>query len=98
AEAPEAPAHEASTSSLSWVRMPGAEGCASSAALARAVEERLARRVFVSAADADLAVEGRAERTQAGWRAVLSVTQADGTVLGERTLESAEPECEALGR
>jgi hypothetical protein len=97
-EAPDAPAHEASTSSLSWVRMPGAEACASSAALARAVEQRLARRVFVSAADADLAVEGRAERTDAGWRAVLSVTEADGTVLGERTLESAEPECDALGR
>jgi len=96
--APDDATGQASTSSLSWVRMPGAEACASSAALARAVEERLARRVFVSAADADLAVEGRAERTPDGWRAVLSVTQADGTVLGERTLESADPECDALGR
>ena len=92
----EAPA--ASTSSLSWVRMPGAETCPSSAELARAVEERLARRVFVSAADADLAVEGRAERTPEGWRAVLHVSRADGTLLGERTLSSEEPGCDALGR
>ncbi len=93
----EEPARERS-SSLSWVRMPGAEECPSSAQLARAVEERLGRSVFVSAADADLAVEGRAERTDAGWRAVLQVSRGDGEVLGDRTLESSEASCEPLGR
>ncbi len=86
------------TSSLSWVRMPGAEGCLSSGELARAVETRLSRRVFVSAAEADLAVEGRAERTDSGWRAVLQVSDAGGGVLGDRTLESGEEGCDALGR
>ncbi len=86
------------TSSLSWVRLPGAEACISSTQLARAVEERLARRVFVSAAEADLAVEGRAERADAGWRAVLQVSEPDGTMIGERTLASDEASCDALGR
>lgn len=86
------------TSSLSWVRMPGAETCPSSTALAQAVEARLGREVFVSAAHAALAVEGRAERTERGWRAVLHVSDADGAQLGERTLESDAPECDALGR
>lgn len=86
------------TSSLSWVRMPGAEACLSSGELARAVEARLSRSVFVSAAEADLAVEGRAERTGSGWRAVLQVSDASGAVLGDRTLESGEEGCDALGR
>lgn len=85
------------TSSLSWVRMPGAEGCLASAPLARAVEDQLDRHVFVSAADADLAVEGRAERVDDGWRAVIQVTDAEGAILGERTLESAAEACDELG-
>jgi hypothetical protein len=102
--APDAAAQDVSgeprerTSSLSWVRMPGAESCASSAVLAQAIEARLGRRVFVSAADADLSVEGRAERTDDGWRATLVVTEANGAVLGERTLESELEPCDELGR
>lgn len=86
------------SSSLSWVRMPGAESCASSAALAQAIEERLAREVFVSAANADLAVEGRAEREGTTWRAVIMVSDADGTMLGERTLTSDRESCDDLLR
>ncbi|HJL15036.1 MAG TPA: hypothetical protein RMH99_05230 [Sandaracinaceae bacterium LLY-WYZ-13_1] len=84
-------------SSLSWVRMPDAEGCLASAPLARAVEAQLGRRVFVSASRADLAVEGRAERADGAWRAVIQVTDATGAVLGERTLESRAEACEELG-
>src|SRR5258708_255178 len=47
------------TSSLSWLRMPGSDSCIATQALARSVEERLGRRVFVSAAEADVSVEGR---------------------------------------
>lgn len=88
----------ARTSSLSWVRLPGAESCVSSQALASSVEAQLERTVFVSASAADLAVEGRAERTEAGWRAVLNVTDDAGRSLGERVVESAEPSCEVLGQ
>ena len=85
-------------SSLSWVRLPGAEGCVASQELARAIEERIGRHVFVSAAEADLAVEGRAERGDGGsWRAVLQITDASGESLGERTLESRAEGCEELG-
>ena len=87
----------ARSSSLSWVRLEGAERCVASAALAQAVERRLDRDVFVSAADASLAVEGRIERRQGGWRAVIHIVDADGASLGERTLESHEPTCDQLG-
>jgi hypothetical protein len=84
-------------SSLSWVRLPGAEGCVASAALARAVEAQLGRSVFVSAARAELAVEGRVARADGAYRAVLQVTNADGAILGERTLESRADGCGELG-
>lgn len=86
------------TSSLSWVRLPGAEGCIGTHALASAVETRLRRTVFVSASAADVSVEGRVERTSSprGWRAVVAMSDAHGAALGERTLESAEPSCGAL--
>ncbi|MFK7985249.1 MAG: hypothetical protein AB8I08_04390 [Sandaracinaceae bacterium] len=91
-------AGSARTSSLSWVRLPGAESCVSSQALAASVEAQLERTVFVSASAADIAVEGRAERTEAGWRAVLNVADAEGRSLGERVVESAESTCEVLGQ
>lgn len=85
------------SSSLSWVRMPGAEGCIASASLARAVETQLSRSVFVSAAEGELAVEGRAERRDDGWRAVVQASDRNGEILGERTLESNAATCEELG-
>ncbi len=92
-----APKKQARTSSLSWVRLEGAESCVASAALAQAVEARLARDVFVSAADAGLAVEGRVERDGETWRARIEVVDAEGNRLGERALESAEASCDQLG-
>ncbi|MGE0786901.1 MAG: hypothetical protein AB7S26_14610 [Sandaracinaceae bacterium] len=90
-------AEGARTSSLSWVRLPGAEACVGSAELARAVEERLGRSVFVSAAEGALAVEGRVERVDATWRATIHITDAEGQALGERVLDSDAESCERLG-
>ncbi len=86
----------ARTSSLSWVRLPGAEVCAPGRTLARAVEQRLGRRVFVSTADADVAIEGRVERADDRWRAVLVLSDRGGAILGRRTVESRAATCDAL--
>jgi hypothetical protein len=84
------------TSSLSWVRLPGAEECVTARALAESVERRLRRSVFVSSAQGELAIEGRVERSPRGWSATLSITRADGTVLGTRTIERPEGSCHQL--
>lgn len=87
----------AGASSLGWVRHPGAETCIGSRALAEAVEARLGRPVFGSAAQADLAIEGRIEREPGGaWRAVIAVAGADEVALGTRELRSEAPSCHAL--
>ncbi|MBS2018100.1 MAG: hypothetical protein JST00_34835 [Deltaproteobacteria bacterium] len=93
-----AEASEGRTSSLSWVRLPGAESCIPTQSLARAVEERLARRVFVSAAQADVSVEGRIEKKEkpSGWHAVITVRDAKGALLGTRELDRADASCESM--
>ncbi len=87
---------KARTSSLSWVRLEGAESCIATQALARAVEERLARKVFVSAAEADVSVEGHLSKAGDKWKAVLTIRDSDGTLLGTRTLDSKDAECSSL--
>src|SRR5689334_12323457 len=74
------------TSSLSWVRLEGAESCIATQALAQAVETRLKRKVFVSASGADVSVEGHIARESSPprWRAVFTVRDAEGTLLGTR--------------
>ena len=90
-------ASRARTSSLSWVRLPGAEGCVATQALARAVEERLAREVFVSAARADVSVEGRVQAKRGGgWHAVVTLRDAKGALLGTRDVDRPEPSCDAM--
>ena len=86
------------TSDLSFVRLPGAEACIASRELAAAVEARLGRPVFVSAARADVTVEGRVEKVDdpTGWRAVIVLSDADGEVLGERELTAEGEDCAAL--
>jgi hypothetical protein len=97
------------TSSLGWVRLPGAEGCIGSRALALEVEHRLRREVFVSPGRAAVAVEGRVEPTAvpahdggsgptppAGFRAVITLSNDAGVVLGTRELRSAAPSCRAM--
>lgn len=86
------------TSSLGWVRLPGAEPCIAAQVLAERVEARLGRSVFVPASSADLNVEGRVERTAdpAGWRATVVVSDRAGNVLGERTVPAAGDDCHAI--
>lgn len=87
------------SSSLSWVRLEGAEECIGGSELARAIEERLDRRIFVSAASADVLVEGRAERVASppGFRAVVTITDREGASLGERVVDAEGPSCAPLG-
>src|SRR5579871_52850 len=76
------------SASLSWVRLAGADGCVATQDLARDVEERLGRTVFVSASEADVSVEGHIEPSQpgAGFHAVLSIRDSKGTLLGTRDI------------
>src|SRR5579871_2651613 len=81
---------EAPPSSLGWVRLPGAESCIATRDLARDVEQRLGKAVFVSPAQAEVIVEGRIEAVtggEAAFRARLTLTNAQGAVLGTRDLD-----------
>jgi hypothetical protein len=86
------------TSSLSWVRLAGADTCVSTQELARDVETRLGRSVFVSAAQADLSVEGRIEPAHGkpGWHAVVVLRDAKGVTLGTREISRDAASCEAM--
>ena len=93
-----AAASERPSYALSWSRGEEARACIGTQALARKVEERLGRAVFVSPAAAELSLEGRIERTPGGWSAVIAVHGHDGERLGQRELSSAEQDCRALDR
>ncbi|MBW2461732.1 MAG: hypothetical protein JRH11_08800 [Deltaproteobacteria bacterium] len=85
------------TSSLSWVRLPGAEDCATAPELARAVEARLGREVFVAPRNAELSVEGRvAPGDGGGFTATFAVATAGGEVLGQRELGTESEDCSEL--
>ncbi|WP_433926450.1 hypothetical protein AB3662_26375 [Sorangium cellulosum] len=86
------------TSSLAWVRMPGAEACVDARTLALAVERRLGRVAFVPPTLGEVAIEGRIERSQeAGvWRATIRVFGAGGTAIGSREIEAAQVDCRAI--
>ncbi|MBS2015911.1 MAG: hypothetical protein JST00_23690 [Deltaproteobacteria bacterium] len=87
------------TSSLAWARLEGAEACIATSALAQSVEARLGRKVFVSASDADITIEGtigRAPKGAPGFRAQLRVTAKDGSVLGTRDVETRSSSCDAI--
>lgn len=85
------------TSSLAWVRLEGAESCIAASALAQSVESRLGRKVFVSASDADITVEGTiGPAPKQGFRAQLRITAKDGAVLGSRDVETRSASCDAI--
>ena len=81
---------------LSWTRLPGAAACIPTKLLAARVESRLRRSVFGSPSQADVAVEGYVAPTNGGWRAVVSIVDASGTVIGTRELESQDATCRDL--
>ena len=78
--------------------MPGADACIATQALARSVEERLGRHVFVSAAEADVSVEGRIDKRAKGpgWHAVITLRDSKGTLLGTRDVGLADAGCESM--
>ena len=86
------------TSSLGWVRRPGAESCIGTHPLAEAVEALLRRAAFVSAAHAELCVDGLIERVERplAWHAIVTVSNAKGDVLGSRELTSVEASCASI--
>jgi hypothetical protein len=94
ADPPRAPAPRAM--SLGWVRLPGAEACIGSRALAIAVERHLRREVFVPPPRATSAIEGRIERTPDGFRAVITMSNEAGVPVGTREIQSAGPRCAAI--
>jgi hypothetical protein len=97
---PAAAAEPRRTSSLGWARLPGAETCIGPRDLALAVEQRLGRAVFVSPAQADVLIEGRIEPSPAGqppgFRAHITLSSAEGTLLGTRDLDGSGEACRAL--
>lgn len=85
------------TSSLSWVRLDGAESCIVASKLAADIEANLGRRVFVTTADADLVVEGAiGPQDDGGFKATLRVANRAGEMLGRRELASDDPDCRSL--
>src|SRR5687767_7320670 len=76
-------------------QVPAGAGCMDGAALARAVEAQLERRVF-DEAGAEVVVVGAARRTEDGWVAELALRRMDGTAIGTRELRTPAAECAAL--
>jgi hypothetical protein len=82
---------------LDWQRASGAESCLAGPALEQAVEERLARDVFVPRERADIRVEGRIGPVAGGgWKASLALSTARGEPVGTRELVTRAEHCSAL--
>jgi hypothetical protein len=71
---------------LSVERGPGAEACADQPQLARSVERRLRRRVFVTVSEASLRLRVRFEQHGEELQARIELSNVDGTPRGTRTL------------
>jgi hypothetical protein len=82
------------THSLSWVRAEGAEECPTARALATEVERRLGRPVFDPAAARSFEV--LVTRVAGQYRSDVFVRDESGRAIGQRTLQSDEPGCQAL--
>ena len=94
-----APAHAANdepTYALNWSRGDGARECITTPALAKAVEARLGRSVFVSPAAAQFMLDARIEGGPSQWSATISLQDRDGHRVGQRDLTSTEKDCRAL--
>lgn len=81
---------------LDYRREPSAASCVSASQLARDVEARLARRVFVASADAELTARVRARRVARRFVVELELLQRDGRSLGRRELSTRATHCSAL--
>jgi hypothetical protein len=81
---------------LDYERAAGAAHCLAPAALARAVEQRLGRKVFVPQARAKLQAHVRAERLAHGFRIDVELFDGAGRSLGKRQLRTGARHCSAL--
>jgi hypothetical protein len=81
---------------LDYQRAAGASHCLAPAALARAVEQRLGRRVFVPRAQAELQAHVRAARAAHGFRIDVELFDGEGHSLGKRHLSTRARHCSAL--
>lgn len=87
---------DAESFSLNWVRGEGAEKCASSQLLTRALEQHLGP-VLRSGSDATLTIEGSITQSKPGhYETRTRVMTPQGDVLGERTFERSAQDCRAL--
>lgn len=77
---------------LTWEA--GADGCPDQADLARRVTERLGWQPFDETAER--AIQGRVTRVGNRWRARLRVLGRDGTIVGQRELNTSGPDCASL--
>jgi hypothetical protein len=84
------------TFSLNWVRGEGAERCASSQLLARAIEQLLGP-VLRTPSEAEVAIEGTVTELKPGWFEMKTrVLTPEGDVLGARTLQREADDCASL--
>lgn len=85
------------TSTLGWTRDDGAEPCIGTIELAAKVEALLGRPVFVSAAKAEVSVEGRViKATPSGFSATIAIADARGVSQGRRTIDTPDADCKGL--
>jgi hypothetical protein len=81
---------------LNWLRLQGAEKCATATSIARRVEQRIAPLEFGPAASADVFVDGYVRRADSGWDVRLEVSMPDGRVCGRRTLHFEGEDCSVI--
>lgn len=94
--ASEVPDATPATVQLDYRREPAAASCASAQQLARDVEARLGRRVFVGAAEAELVARVRAGRVAGRFRVELELFDRAGRSLGRRELSTRAAHCSSL--
>lgn len=84
------------TVQLDYERERAAASCVSAEQLARDVEARLGRRVFVAAGEAELVARLRARRVAGRFRIELELSDREGQSLGRRELSTRAAHCSAL--
>lgn len=89
-------AEEPRTATLAWTRGEGATTCADVRMVARAVETRLSREVFVSPARAELLVDGTVSRNGDHWHVSVAMSDASGAALGTREFDEAQASCDGV--
>src|SRR5688572_32007551 len=84
------------TYDLSWVRLDGGEQCPARPAIAARIEERLGRPVFDSAASRSIEAWVQHRGAGAGLMASIVVRDERGEIIGQKSLETTERDCQTL--